>query len=138
MPILDVSDAFDASFWDDFTVIRRQVTVDNRGRAQTTQVKIPGRGVVVASSPNDLQRLPEHEYFNKSISVTAFFRFQGVAKDATGTIITHPDQILWAGSSYVVRALDDYSHYGRGFVHVVAVSVDYIDPPPIPEPQGYA
>jgi len=130
MPYHDVNDAFDPSFWDNIQVVRRVITVDQHGRNTTTETPITTRAVVTAAGPNDLQRLPEEEYFNKAIEVYSPFRFQGTSTDELGNVVTHPDHILWHGSVYVVRALDDYAGYGRGFVHVVAVSINAVDPPP--------
>jgi hypothetical protein len=130
VPQHDVNDAFDPAFWDNIIVVRRIVTIDNHGRNSVTETPISTRAVVTAAGPNDLQRVPEEEFFNKAIDVTSPFRFQGTSSDELGNIITHPDHILWHGSVYVVRALDDYAGYGRGFTHVVAVSINAIDPPP--------
>jgi|SRR5262252_7248391 len=137
MPILDVNDAFDPSFWDNITVIRRQQTVDQNGRARVQETPISTRAVVVATSPDDLMRVPEHEMFNKSIEVTTPFRLRGTSVDETGKV-THPDHILWHGSIYVVRAFDDYAGYGRGFTHAICTSIQNADPPPMPDPLGHA
>jgi len=130
MPFHDVNDAFDPSFWDNVTVVRRVIAVDQHGRNSVTETSMSTRAVVTAAGPNDLQRLPEEEYFNKAIEVYSPFRFQGTSTDELGNVVTHPDHIYWHGSVYVVRALDDYAGYGRGFVHVIAVSINAVDPPP--------
>lgn len=141
MPLHDCNDAFDYTFWDTIIVIRRVVTMDNYGRQSVTETPITTAGVVVATSPDDLMRVPDSEMMSKSISITSPFRFQGPAVDEVGTV-THPDHILWHGSIYVVRALDDYAGYGRGFTHVVCTSIQHADPPPpqpvMPEPVGNA
>jgi len=122
-PVHDVNDAFDSSFWDNIIVIRRTVVMDNFGRNSVVEKPITTRAVVTAAGPNELQRVPEEEYFNKAIDVYSPFRFQGTSSDELGNVVTHPDHIHWHGSVYVVRTLDDYAGYGRGFVHVVAVSI---------------
>ncbi len=124
MPTHDVNDAFDPSFIDTFTVLRRAQTVNQVGRVQITEQQIAGQGVVVASSPNDLLRVPEMQYQNKSISIYTTMRLQGPSAGM------QPDEILWHGSQYVVRALDDYSGYGRGWIMVICTSIDAVDPPP--------
>jgi len=130
MPTLDVSDAFDSSFMDTIVVLRRQVVMDQTGRGQITKTTpMSIQAVVVAASPDDLARLPEGEHMNKAISVYSMSRIQGPSRDEVG-IYTHPDQILWHGSIYVVNVLEDYSGYGRGFVHAIATSVQSTDPPP--------
>ena len=137
MPLLDVNDAFDPSFMDDIVVIRRSQTINAVGRGVDTPQTFSAQAVVVAASPDDLQRVPEEEWMNKTISITTAFRLQGPAIDEAGNI-TDADQILWHNSVYVIRSLDDFSGYGRGFVNAVAVSIQPIDPPPIPSPVGSA
>lgn len=129
-PSHDVNEAFDPSFWDNVVVVRRTVVMDNFGRNSVQETPMTVRAVVTAAGPNELQRLPEEEYFNKAIDVYSPFRFQGTSRDELGNVLTHPDHIYWHGSAYVVRTLDDYAGYGRGFVHVVAVSITSVDPPP--------
>lgn len=133
MPLLDVNDAFDPSMLDRITVNRAVQTVDQHGRAMRTIQSYPNVAAVVAPvSPNDLKRLPEEQYFNKAIVVySPGFRLQGIVMDAATGDETEPDQIIWHGSTFVVRAFDDYSGYGRGFTGVIAVSIDAIDGLPV-------
>lgn len=129
MPLHDVSDAFDESFWDDIVVTRFTETIDQHGRVVRTPTVITTQGVVTASSPDDLNRLPDEQYMNKSITIYSPFRFIG---PVIGNPQTHPDEITWHGSRFVVRALDDYSGYGRGFMMVVCTSIEAVDGPPLP------
>jgi galactose-6-phosphate isomerase len=143
MPTLDVSDAFDGSFLDDITVVRQTQIVDQYGWVTVTPRVFSIKAVVVAASPNDLARLPEEEYMNKAISVAAIAdqNSDGSAVLQGPSDLTLPDEIIWHGSRFIVRTVDDYSGYGRGFVNVTAVSIDAVDPPPAkgaPTPyQGY-
>lgn len=125
--IHDVSDAFDPTFLDQILVNRIDEQVDVHGRVIRTITQYATTAVVLATTPDDLQRLPEEEYTNKSISLYSPFRFQSVADPGSRQ---QPDEVLWHGSAYVVRLLDDYAGYGRGFTHAVAVSVEAADPPP--------
>jgi hypothetical protein len=127
--IHDVNDAFDFTFYDQITVLRRAVAVDQYGRGQVTQTSLAAQAVVVASPPDDLKRLPESETQEKTISLTTPFRLQGASTDSLGNV-THPDQIIWHGDTFIVRLLDDYSGYGRGFVHAVATAIAAIELPP--------
>jgi hypothetical protein len=137
MPTLDVNDAFDPSFMDQITVSRITESVDQNGRVVRVPSTLTALAVVVPTSPNDLQRLPDEEYMNKAITIYSQFRLQGPVNDPVlGR--THPDEVIWHGSTFVVRALDDYSGYGRGFVMAIAVSIDAIDGPPLPDPTGGA
>ena len=137
MPTLDVTDAFDNSFWDTIVVIRRMAYINNFGRVATKDTSMSALAVVTAASPVDLQRVPEWGLMHKTISIYTPFRIQGPATDEAGNI-THPDDILWRNSLFIVNFLEDYSGYGRGFVHAVATSKGNVDYPPIPDPMGSA
>lgn len=128
MPSLDVNDAFCVQFMDDILVNRIDEAIDDHGRVIRTSSQFATQAVVLPTSPNDLSRLPEEEYMLKSVTIYSPFRLQGPA-DLSGAR-QHPDEVLWHGSTFVVRVIDDYAGYGRGFVHAVAVSVDAVDPPP--------
>lgn len=134
MPTLDVNDAFDPSFIDTFVVTRRTEIVNQFGRATFTAQVFEATGVVVPTSPNDLQRLPEMQFMNKSISIYTQENLQGPSPGMM------PDEILWHGSQFVVHALDDYSGYGRGFLMAICLSIEAIDPAPpqIPNTIGTA
>ena len=123
---------FDPLFWDDITVRRRQQVITQNGRVSVQTTTFAMQAVVVAASPNDLQRVPDYQQMGKAISIYGIMpRLQGPALNVDGTQ-TQPDQVEWHGSLYVVRLLEDYSGYGRGFFHAVAESVQSVDPPPDP------
>jgi hypothetical protein len=124
MADLDLSDAFDPSFLDDFVIVRQTETVNASGRAVILETNIDATGVIGPTSPDDLQRLPEGEYTNKAITIVSQTRIQGSSPGRK------PDEILWHGSRYIVSALDDLTQYGTGFVQAIAVSIDPLDPPP--------
>lgn len=138
MPTLDVNDAFDPSFMDSITVVRRIQQISNKGRVMLSETARTVAAVVIAASPNDLQRLPDYEMMNKAIRITSpQFRLQGPVVDELGNQ-TLPDQVLWHGSMYVVTSLDDYSNYGRGFTSVIAISMTQPDAPVMGPPVGNA
>jgi hypothetical protein len=134
MPTLDVNDAFDPSFIDFITVYRITQTIDKNGRVVRFRRAFTNvQAVVTATSPDDLQRLPDYEMMNKSISVYCpEFRLQGpVRSGGNGVLQTQPDEIYWHGSTFVVHSMQDYSGYGRGFTSAIAVSIDAVDAPPL-------
>ena len=45
-------------------------------------------------------------------------------------------EVLWHGSNFVVRQVEDYSGFGRGFIVAVATSIDAINSPAVPDPTG--
>ena len=124
MPTHHVDEAFDPSFLDNFIIIRRRQRISEFGRVQLLEKRWTGIGVVVASSPNDLLRVPEMQYMNKAVTVYTQWRLQGPAPNI------QPDEIIWHGSQYLVRSVDDYSGYGRGFLTCVCISIDAVDPAP--------
>jgi galactose-6-phosphate isomerase len=122
---LDLSDAFDPAFLDDFVIVRQVEVIDQHGRSVVlSSTNIAAVGVIGPTSPDDLQRLPEGDYTNKAITIVSQTRIQGNSPGVKA------DEILWHGSRYLVRALDDFTQYGAGFVQAVAVSIDPLDPPP--------
>ncbi len=106
-------------FLDSFIVTRRAQNVNNYGRSENTVLwASTALGVVAATSPNQLNRLPEQQHIGKSIEITTTFPIQGPIEGGS------PDIIVWNGDNYVVCLLDDWSNYGPGFVHVVCRSMD--------------
>lgn len=125
MPMqLDLSDAFDESFTECFTVLRRQETIPSIGPATISTTSYSAEGVVTAASPNDLKRLPEFDMSRKAISIVTQFRLQ------LNSVGYKPDIVQWGGDNFLLVLLDDYSHYGAGFVEAIAASIDYQDVPP--------
>ena len=133
MPSLDVNQAFDDSFLDDITVIRHYTSINDKGRRIDNSVGFSIKAVVTASSPADLQMLPDIEYMNKAINVCApSDQFSDKAPLQGPSEFTAADELLWHGSSYVVMSIQDYSGYGRGFIQATAVSMSQPDPAPMP------
>jgi hypothetical protein len=134
-PSLDVNDALDPSFLDEITVNRIVESIDQHGRVVRIATQMTPLAVVVPTAPNDLQRLGDEQYMNKSITLYSQFRLQGPVDDsALGR--THPDEVLWHGSNFVVRQVEDYSGFGRGFIVAIATSIDAINSPAVPDPTG--
>jgi hypothetical protein len=138
MPIHNVDEAFDPTFWDYITVVRRQETVSGQGRTVMKLVTSQQLAVVVPASPNDLNRLPEADMMNRAITIYTPYRLQSSSINHLTGSQTLPDQIVWHNTTFIVRILDDYSGYGRGWIQATAVSYDSIPAPPIPDPIGSA
>jgi hypothetical protein len=139
MPLHDVNDALDDSFLDQVTVIRRMVVVNDRGRRVDSETAFSIMAVVTASTPNDLQSLPEYNYMGKAITVCASSEQYSDRAVLQGPSDHHSaDQLLWHGSVFLVMSIDDYSGYGRGFIQATAVSMTQPDPSPIHQPVGSA
>lgn len=109
---------------------------------------------------NELERLPDYQARNVALDVYTRFRlrclstggpieqsgaitFQGAGDiqfRGSGDINFYgpdsplrdfqPDEIEWNGDRYLVSLINDYSHYGHGFIHAECVSKVHIDNPP--------
>lgn len=129
MPQLDVSDVLlDPAIADVFDVTRRVQALTAKGRTTTSPSVFKNvRGVVTAAHGNDLERLDDSQRMGRNMSVVTKFALRGPAQ-VTGTKF-QPDLVIWAGDTYVVKAVDPYERYGRGFVQAIIGSIDIIDAP---------
>ncbi len=95
---------------------------------------------VVAAVTADLERLPDYQFMSQLIMIySPSFRLQGPIIDkVSGNQTTHPDEIDWHGSTFVIRHEEDYSGYGRGFMMAIAESIVALDGLPMPPPMGSA
>lgn len=134
MPSLDVSDAFDPSFFDTFDLHRRVETVTNHGRSSVVTTITPDQlGVVEASSPNDLERWPEADVSLKSINIITKVRLQLASTPGPADGETYKaDVVYWAGNYYQVGYVDDYSRYGEGYIFAIAQTTAYVPAAPTP------
>lgn len=127
MPALDFTDVIldpDVSATS-FDVIRRPIVMV-KGRA-TTPAPVTYESVlgsINSASPEDLKRLEDYQVSQKVISIVTQFRLQ---LESPGY---NADEVLWHGSTYVVKWVDDYTIFGAGQIQALAVSMTYNDPPP--------
>lgn len=132
MPSLDVSDAFDASMFDTFSIIRRDENVGADGFASITILEeIPAFGVITMASPNDLERLPEADVSTKAICIITQARLQLESAGKKADIVRAMN-----GEAFQVVTVDDYSRYGVGYIFAIAKAIDYQDRTPTPNPLG--
>lgn len=136
MPLLDVSELMsDPLFVETFDVIRRQETVDDKGRV----VIVPElfEGVVGSVQPKDtaiggniITQGEDASLRGANFNVYTSFRLRSVSKDVApapdGTRFL-PDVIVWNGDHLLVALINDYSHYGAGFIHAECASIDAVD-----------
>lgn len=135
--LLDVSEAFDPSFLDTIIVWRITEVVDHYGRARRYKTRfVVNNAVVIAASPADLQRAPDYQLMNKGLDIYCpTFRLQGPVRDpVSGQTLTHPDEIEWHNSMFVVDSASDFSNWGTGYVYTHCVSITAVDGPPEPSP----
>lgn len=114
MALLDVTDVLlDPDFMDLGLICNRMTqTVDEHGRATNTAAEIPFAGVVTSDSGDILDRLADGSRIIGSITIHTPFRLRDGGADASADA----DEIVWQGATYTVSNVNDYSHFGRGFV----------------------
>lgn len=123
MPDLDVSDVLlDPVLASRFTVNRRTETMAGNGRPVVTLKSIQNVvGIITSASPDDLERLDDHQRMGRNLVVVTKFRLIGPAPGK------QPDTIEWQGNTFIVKEIDPYSQYGQGFIQAIVGSIDSID-----------
>ena len=132
MPSLDLSDAFlEPSFLDTFQVVRRKEVVNLQGRSTIIQSLFNATGTVDSASPNDLQRLGDYQFDDDAISIVTRTRlFDEARQIESGAEASYqPDLIFWAGAYYIIKALDNYTRFGIGWVQAICVETTYVSTP---------
>ncbi len=112
MALLDVTDVLlDPDFMDTGLVCNRMTqTVDDHGRAQNATTATPFNAVVTSDKGDILHRNADGSRIIGSITVHTQFRL------LDGSPGLDADEIVWQGRTYTVVNVNDYSHFGRGFV----------------------
>ena len=107
--MLDVNRVLlDAHFRTTVTLCRRAVAIDEHGRTAVTEITSTIGAVVRPASEKDLERLPEGDRDRGHIKVLS------ETEMLAGSAGTQPDEIVWAGSRWVVKTSDPWM-YGRAF-----------------------
>jgi hypothetical protein len=114
---------------DSFVVIRRQEVVDNFGISSTMANQVTAYGAVQPTGDNSVIRSEDYDAQGRGLKIITAFRLRGVVA-GPGAATWKPDQILWKGSYYEVRSLEDFTQFGGGFVEAECVQIDYVGPPP--------
>ncbi|HGL5074092.1 TPA: hypothetical protein ACKFHZ_001938 [Burkholderia multivorans] len=112
MAFLDVSDVLpDPDFMDTGLLCNRMTqTVDDHGRAQNSVASTPFSAVVTSDKGDILHRNADGSRIIGSITLHTMFRL------LDGSVGQDADEVVWAGRTYTVVNVNDYSHFGRGFV----------------------
>lgn len=112
MAALDVIDVLtDPDFMDSTLICERTIqTVGNDGMAVNTPTLLPFSGVITTDTGNILDRLAEGERIRGQIVIhTTFPLIDGLSGYTA-------DVVDWHGRRYTVTEVQDYTHFGRGFV----------------------
>jgi galactose-6-phosphate isomerase len=125
MPLLDVNKVLASpNFRTSFVVTRRNSGVDNHGRTSVTTTQFTVVGVINPYGDNTQERPSEYAAGHKSMVVYTPFRLRAQSQAFL------PDLITYRGDDYLVRAIEDFTQYGRGFVQAYCTSQDLQDSPP--------
>ena len=116
MALLDVSDILlDPDFMNTGLVCERNTqTIGLDGIAVNTPALTPFSGVVTSDNGDILQRGDFGERVKGSITIHTRFAL------IDGTTGFTADIVRWQGRRYTVSSVNDWSHFGRGFVAATA------------------
>ena len=112
MARLDVTEILtDPDFVDTTLVCERATqTIGTNGIAVNTAQLLKFAGVVTSDQGDILERLEGVERIKGSITIHSRFRLKDGSPGQTADIIR------WQGRRYTVSNVNDYSHFGRGFI----------------------
>lgn len=112
MALLDVTDVLcDPDFIDRGLVCERNTqTVGNDGIATNSVALMPFAGVVTSDNGDLLERSPEGERIKGNMTIHTRFPLDD------GSSVNAADIVQWRGRRYTVTVVNDWSHFGRGFI----------------------
>ena len=112
-----------------FTVRRRQESIDEHGRSQTSVEDFEGIGGVYATGSNTLIRDPNRDFSERGITIVTRTRLQLDAPGYKADLVEWPVE---SGNWFLVNHINDYTQYGAGFIEAQAVFFDpsQFNPPP--------
>jgi galactose-6-phosphate isomerase len=117
MADLDVSFLLDDSlFVDEFQLFKRQASVNQDGEGIMPDGKaVNCTGSVQPASQRDIERLPEALRNHEAIRI---YTREVLSADEQGR---YADVVVWRGSRWQVKAVDDWSNYGDGYVKAICL-----------------
>ena len=112
MALLDVTEVLlDPDFMDTGLVCNRMAqTIDEDGFATNTATAHRFAAVVTSDKGDLLHRNADGSRIAGSITLHTMFRL------SDGSTGQDADEVVWQGRTYTVVNVNDYSHFGRGFV----------------------
>ena len=95
-------------YTDELLLRRITESINQYGEREVLEVGETIRASVFPATSQSLALLPESQRVGGAVEVY----YKGV--------FSLGDVLVWKATRYIVRALDDYSHFGAGFVKAVA------------------
>lgn len=142
MPQIDVSDVLSDPdlAGEPFRVLRRSETVNSFGEGVLKQTVYDAIGSISPTGDQSLVREEAYSQDADTIRVITTFRLRGASKDMG--LNYQPDLVMWNDSFYIVKAANDFSRYGAGFIDAECIQIDYVGTAPSdlpgPTPPGAA
>lgn len=99
----------DPAFCVAFTVLRRTESVNDNGRAERAEERLPMTGNVQPAGPRELERLPEGERDRETLVIYTRAPLR-VGDEGTGTAA---DIVVYGGARYTVSAVEPWPGYTR-------------------------
>lgn len=127
--MIDVSDLLlDIDLAEPLTIYRQAESLVD-GRTVITRTPITGQFGSVqpkdsAIGGNEITIAPEGEFRGAALTVHTKFRFRSVAAGF------QPDILTWNGDDYKCVLLNNWSHYGAGYIEAEFASMIMQDTPP--------
>lgn len=114
----------------EFAVLRRRSWTTRNGleRHQNRRIS-PVFGSLFPGGNNGYDREDSFQLMNKGLEIVTRFLLRSVAT-TRGNVEWQPDIIVFAGSTFLVKEVKDFTQYGPGFVYCAADSFDYTGIPP--------
>ena len=111
MALLDVTDLLtDPDFSSTFDILRSTETVDQHGIASRVEQTISLSGVIEAGSGQTIVMLDDGTRISDSLTLWCEFPLWASFENRPADIV------LWKGQRYVVKSVEDWTNFGRGYV----------------------
>lgn len=113
-----------------FSVTRRQQVMGSNGVASVVTTDIPNLfGAVYPTGDQSLTRDEAYETQASSIHVVTTFKLRLAAEKIDDSTSWLPDLVLWKGNHYLMKASDDFTQYGAGFVSADGILFEFMPEP---------
>lgn len=107
-------------------VVRRQQEVDDRGEGVVSLELIPEIICGIwPSGDNTLVRTEDYSTLGQEFTIVTIFRLRGQTREVSTGRSFLPDLVLHDGNAYIVNKVNEYTHYGPGFLECTCESIDY-------------
>lgn len=116
-------------------VVRRQQEVDDSGESTVTLSVVPEIVCGIwPSGSNQLVRTEDYSTLGQEFTIVTTFRLRGQTREPSTGRSFLPDLVVHDGNAYIVNQVNEYTHYGAGFIEATCESIDYQQVPDVALP----